>query len=280
VRSAPRRQTAGAAVRRSVAFLLVDMTILVALIIGTSFAQGPAVAIFVERTGSSRALAVALVTATATLLAFPFLLGIARIARRLGALLAQIAFPGGADGSVDTAAAPRRALLVSLELAIVLLVGLPSLAIAQPFIGGYAAPVFALGIIVTLGVALWRTANNLDGHVRAGAQMVLEVLAAQSHAQRPAPSGALPQVDRLLPGLGAPASFELDAASPAAGKTLRQLDLRGRTGATVLAIQRGDAGHSLPSGHEVLQGGDVLALAGTEESIAAARALLAPGEAR
>jgi CPA2 family monovalent cation:H+ antiporter-2 len=44
----------------------------------------------------------------------------------------------------------------------------------------------------------------------------------------------------------------------------------------VLAIQRGDAGHSFPSAHEVLQAGDMLALAGTEESIEAARALLAP----
>jgi len=130
-----------------------------------------------------------------------------------------------------------------------------------------------------LGVALWRTATNLEGHVRAGAQMVLEVLAAQSRAQRPAQPGALAQVDQLLPGLGAPESLHLDAASPAAGKTLSEVNLRGLTGATVLAIQRGDTGHSFPSGHEVLEAGDVLALAGTEESIEAARALLAPASA-
>ena len=68
--------------------------------------------------------------------------------------------------------------------------------------------------------------------------------------------------------------MRLDAASPAVGRTLAELDLRGLTGATVLAIQRGDSGRSFPSGHEVLRAGDVLALAGTEEAIEAARALL------
>jgi CPA2 family monovalent cation:H+ antiporter-2 len=279
VREAPRRETEGAAVRRGIAFLLVDMSILIAVIIGTSFAREPAVDAITARSGGSRDVATIVVIAAAVLLALPFLVGIARLAQRLGARLAQLAFPGAAEGRVDTAAAPRRALLVSLELAIVLLVGLPILAITQPFIGGYAAPVFALGIVVMLGVALWRTATNLEGHVRAGAQMVLEVLAAQSHAQRPAQPGALEQVDQLLPGLGAPESLHLDAASPAAGKTLSEVNLRGLTGATVLAIQRGDTGHSFPSGHEVLQAGDVLALAGTEESIEAARALLAPPSA-
>jgi CPA2 family monovalent cation:H+ antiporter-2 len=223
---------------------------------------------------------IALVGAIDVVIALPFAIGILRIARRLAALLAQTAFPGDGEGRVDFAAAPRRALLVSLELTIVLLVGLPILAITSPFVSSFAAPVFALGVLVTLGVALWRTATNLEGHVRAGAQMVLEVLAAQSRAPRQSQGGALEQVDQLLPGIGAPESLQLDAASPAAGKSLSELNLRGLTGATVLAIQRGNEGLSFPSAQEVLRVGDVLALAGAEESIEAARALLAPAETR
>jgi CPA2 family monovalent cation:H+ antiporter-2 len=276
VRAAPRRETTGAAVRRWIALLLGDMTILVVVTIATSLVLDTLVDAITARTGASRTVAVAMVVAADVLITLPFVIGIVRIARRLAAQLAQAAFPGEGEGRVDFAAAPRGALLITLELAIVLCAGLPVLAITQPFVQGYAAPLFALGILVTLTVALWRTATNLDGHVRAGAQMVLEVLAAQSRSQRAAQSVSLQQVDAILPGLGAPTSLPIAAASPAAGKSLSELNLRGLTGATVLAIQRGDVGNPLPSAHEVLQAGDVLAIAGTEESIEAARALLAP----
>ena len=51
--------------------------------------------------------------------------------------------------------------------------------------------------------------------------------------------------------------------SPAVGKTLAELNLRGLTGATVLAIRRGEEAVLVPSGHERLMVGDVLAVAGT-----------------
>jgi CPA2 family monovalent cation:H+ antiporter-2 len=47
----------------------------------------------------------------------------------------------------------------------------------------------------------------------------------------------------------------------------------------VLAIRRGDQGVLVPTGRELLQAGDVLALAGTHESVEAARALLSGAEA-
>ena len=65
--------------------------------------------------------------------------------------------------------------------------------------------------------------------------------------------------------------MRLVAASPAVGRTLAELNLRGLTGATVLAIQRGDAGLLVPTAREVLAAGDVLALAGTQEAVEAAR---------
>ena len=58
---------------------------------------------------------------------------------------------------------------------------------------------------------------------------------------------------------------------------LTELELRGRTGATVIAISRGDDVVLVPDGHEALRLGDVLALAGTSDAIEAARALLERG---
>ena len=60
------------------------------------------------------------------------------------------------------------------------------------------------------------------------------------------------------------------------GKTLAELNLRGQTGATVLAIVRGEEGILIPTAREVLKDGDVLALAGAHECIEAAKALLTP----
>jgi CPA2 family monovalent cation:H+ antiporter-2 len=63
------------------------------------------------------------------------------------------------------------------------------------------------------------------------------------------------------------------------GRTLAELDLRGLTGATVLAITRRAGAVLVPTASETLEPGDVLALAGTEEAIAAAQALLRGSEA-
>jgi CPA2 family monovalent cation:H+ antiporter-2 len=64
-------------------------------------------------------------------------------------------------------------------------------------------------------------------------------------------------------------------AGTAIGRSLAQLELRGTTGATVLAIQRGDEGLVVPGAHEPLRAGDVLAVAGSSEAVSAARSLLA-----
>ena len=79
---------------------------------------------------------------------------------------------------------------------------------------------------------------------------------------------------QLLPGLGALASVRLEASSAAVGKTLADLNLRGRTGAAVLVVTRAEGGVIVPTAEEELRAGDVLALAGSHEAIAAARGLL------
>lgn len=275
LRQAPPSQTRGAVVRRVVRLLLMDAALLILLVVGTSLAAAK-VALFVEeRTGVDRTLAGHLITAGAVVFAVPFLLGIITLARRLGALLAEAALPMRTDGKVDLAAAPRRLLLVTLQVVTVLLIGVPVVAITQPFLRGATGPLIILALLVALGVAFWRGATNLHGHVRAGAQVVVAALAAQSHSKEPgSEEHALDDVPKLLPGLGEPVPVRLEDASPAVGRTLAQLNLRGLTGATVLAIQRGQESVSVPTASEVLQAGDVLALTGTHDAVEAAKGLL------
>ncbi|MEO8215319.1 MAG: TrkA C-terminal domain-containing protein, partial [Myxococcales bacterium] len=53
-------------------------------------------------------------------------------------------------------------------------------------------------------------------------------------------------------------------------------DLRGHTGASVIAIQR-EGQAVFPAGGDVLRAGDTLLLTGTSEAVDAARQLLASG---
>jgi CPA2 family monovalent cation:H+ antiporter-2 len=109
--------------------------------------------------------------------------------------------------------------------------------------------------------------------------VIVEALAAQSRVRpdRRAPP-TLERVQALLPGLGAPVPVRLSATSPAVGRTLAELNLRGVTGATVLAITRGDEGAGIvPTAQETLREGDVLALAGTHEAVERAIEILGTG---
>jgi CPA2 family monovalent cation:H+ antiporter-2 len=83
------------------------------------------------------------------------------------------------------------------------------------------------------------------------------------------------RVQAALPGLGEPFPVTIPQGSRVIGRTLGDLDLRGKTGATVLTIlHRGGQEVLLPNGHERLGAGDVVFLAGTNHAVKSARALL------
>src|SRR5262249_13976906 len=152
--------------------------------------------------------------------------------------IAAAVLPRQESGRPDLAAAPRRAFVVALQLAIVIVVGGPLLALTQPFVPIlYQAGVVLLALGV-LAFVFWRRANGLEAHVQAGAQVVVEVLTRQGESEGP----TLEDVQPLLPGLGQVTPVRLGEASPAVGKTLAELDLRARTGASVIAITRPEGG--------------------------------------
>ncbi len=267
VRTRPR---GGTRLRRLVVNLLVDAAVLTVLAIVVAIFRETLAVSITRATGLDDAIAEIAVIAGAVALAVPFLLGIYGLSRKLGVTLAELALPT-VTGTADLATTPRRALVVALQLACLLAAGAPVVAVTAPFLpGAYAVIPLVLGALF-LSVALWRNATELHGHVRAGAEMIVEALAAGTGGT---PGDELSEVHRILPGIGEPEPLRLGADSAAVGKSLAELNLRGATGATVLAITRKGAGVSVPSAGEVLQAGDVLALAGSAEAIAAARTLL------
>jgi CPA2 family monovalent cation:H+ antiporter-2 len=273
LKARPRRKPEATRITRLLRLLLLDAVLLVALVIATTFWVDGLAAFASGRLGVSEEVARTVTIALAAVVAGPLVVGIFRLAGGLALALADVALPARGDGKPDLAEAPRRALVVTVQLALVLLVGLPVLALTQPFVPTWAAIGVLGGLLVLLGVHFWRSAINLQGHVKAGAQVIVEALVAQAGTPGPQTSG-LERVNELLPGLGDPVPVRLEAGSPAVGKSLAQLGVRGVTGASVLAIVRGDGGVIVPSAGEVLRAGDTLALAGTHEAVAAAVELL------
>ena len=258
-------------IRQLAAFLVLDVVIIAALVIASSLGRGRLADALAGRVHPTAARL--LVTSSAILLGLPFLWGALRTARRLGRLLAEGAFPASAGG-VDLAEAPRRALRATLELTILFAAGAPLVALTQPFL----PTAFPFGVVLVVGVALlglpfWRSATNLQGHVRAGTQVILDALVAQSRSGQPAPS-RLDDLRNLLPGIGEPRAVPVAAGAPCVGRSLKELNLRGLTGATVLAIERGGGEVVFPTADEGLRENDVLVLTGTGEAVAAACELL------
>jgi K+:H+ antiporter len=268
-------RTAWARIRRLVLLLVGDVALLAAIIIAASLARHRLLQFASERARFDPAIARLLLAGATVVLIAPFILGAIRIARALGAALAAEALPAPAGGSreLDLAAAPRRALLVTLQIAILLVAGVPVVAVTQPFMPGIPGMALLVVGVALLVIPLWRSATNLEGHVRAGAQVILEALAAQSADQTTTTTA--PQASALLPGLGNATTVAIGPESTAVGRTLKQINLRGLTGATVIAIDRAAADVIYPTGDEVLIAGDALILTGTTEAVQAAQALLA-----
>ena len=268
------RSTPWAPVRTAGRFVLLDAVLLAGLVIGTSLNWDDLLTqslALTGRVGSAQALLLVAVGACAA----PFALGLVRSSRRLGHALAQVALPGRGAGKMDPADAPRRALVVTLQIGVVMIVGLPLIAITQPFLPPFQGAALAGTALVLLGITFWRTATNLQGHMRAGAEIVAEALTSQ---QRGEPE-TLEEVQRMLPGLGTLVPVRVGGASAAAGRSLAELNLRGRTGATAVALRRGGVDDPIvfPTAKVVLHEGDLLALSGSHDAIAEAVRLLESG---
>jgi CPA2 family monovalent cation:H+ antiporter-2 len=270
------------AFKRLVRLVLVELALLVALVVATGAEMSRGADLLMSWLGWTRRVAQGAILATAGALAVPLLVALVRATRLLAMALGVRALPAPARG-LDRAEAPRRALVASLHFALLLASSAPVLLVLQPFVPQVPTiAVFAL-LVLALGIVLVQSAGSLYGHARAGAEVFAMALSQHDRVREgPAEIAAtVRRVSQMLPGLGDPEPLVLDGASPAVGRSLGELDLRGRTGATVLSLMRADGSSvpGVPSGAERLSAGDVLLLAGTEDAVAAARQSLAPNAA-
>jgi len=284
VRSAPRAPTERSKSNRIIRIILLDAALITSVLIGVAGEIDPLTALVASMTGMAPDRVRFMVVLVSGLITIPLIYGLITSARALGKQLARRAFADPQKGKVDLADAPRRALVILVQLAVVLAVGIPVVAITQPFLPPHQGAVVLTLLTLVLLIALWRNAENLQGHARAGAQIIASALAGQM-ASTDGGSGSdeaklLEDLNAVLPGLGEPVAIRVVPQSIAVGRSLAQLNLRGATGATILAIKRGDQQIPTPLGRELILSGDVVAVAGAKDAIAVARAIFSPDRDR
>jgi len=266
-----RASLARSRLQRLAAALVLDIVVLVALVLLVAFAHRPLATSLSSGLGLAPGASLAIVVLGAVVLALPFATGLLRTGSALGRELAAVALPGARTG-LDLAAAPRRAMIALLQIATVLVGALVVVAATQPFLPLVWGPLVLLLTGVGLALTFLRTSSALDEHVKAGALAFAEALLQTPETSPPA------TLDELLPGLGALTRFTVEEASAAAGRTLAAVNLRGRTGASVLAVRRRGEVHALPGGDWTLQPGDVLGLTGSQEAVTRAVEVLSAAD--
>ena len=259
-----RERAAWRRVRRPTFIAAFDVAVIIAIVIGVSV-LGADLAARAGLAGRAADVAIILVAIAATA---PFGLSLVRRIVQISRLLATVVIPTTTKG-VDMGRAPRRVLILMLELALATVIAVAMVAAVAPFVGRGAIAIG--GLVVVLITITYRSIVDFTQHVRAGSEVILELMH-QPEDQQP-----LAQIETVLPGFGGLVSITVDAGSHAIGKSLAQLDLRARTGATVLAISRGEGGFATPQPNEPLHAGDILAIAGSQAAIAAARAAVTNG---
>jgi len=273
LRHTPRAETPGRRVRRALRLLLLDAGVVLAITLTYAILRERILTLFTAGIGIPLGMARGIVGVVVLGLSSPFVIGIVAVARRLGLELAGIAMPSPGPGKVDNAIAPRQLLAITLQITTVLLLGIPLVVAIQAFLPALSAVVVLVAVLALLGLGFWNSARDLQGHLRAGAQVVVAALAKQSASEQP----SVDLARRLLPGLGDFTALRIAEGSSVDGRTLGELNLRGRTGATIVALLRGDERIAFPEAAERLQGGDLVALTGSHDAIEAAEATLRQG---
>jgi CPA2 family monovalent cation:H+ antiporter-2 len=206
-----------------------------------------------------------LVWLVAVLAGLPVVIAILRKLQAFGLLVAEMSLTESAAGRDMTAV--RSLLANTIWLAGAVGLGLWVLLISAAFLPQWPALLVLVAIVVVIGAGFWRFFIQ----IHAKAQVALrETLASAEAPHAPAAEEPLPV---LLKGAQLE-MIEISAGSAGAGKLIRELELRRKTGASIVGIERTGATIINPGPDEELQSADKVFLLGQPAQLKAARALL------
>lgn len=201
-------------------------------------------------------------------LSLPMFIATSRKLQALGLLIAEIKVTTAAAGS-------RTAAIRSVVAQVIPITGTIVLGFYVIMLSSALLPSFKIFVtlLILAGVASWLLRRSFI-KVYSKAQVALEETFSQPpmHHKEPAPVA--------LPSLLQEADLTtvaIAADSPAAGKFIRELQLRTRTGASIVGIERSDGNIINPGPDEELRPGDQVLLLGNKEQLASAEKNLCVG---
>jgi CPA2 family monovalent cation:H+ antiporter-2 len=200
----------------------------------------------------------------AVILSLPMFMATARKLQALGLLVAETKVTRSAAG--DRTAAIRAIVAQIIPIAGTIILGLYVLVLSSALL-----PTFKVLIVllVLVGLISWLLRRSFI-KVYSKAQVALQETFAQTPAPRDIPSATLPSMlheadlDTVI----------ITAGSPAVGKLIRELELRTRTGASIVGIERAGSNIINPGPDEELQPNDHVLLLGMPDQLRSARLML------
>ena len=201
----------------------------------------------------------------AAVLALPMFIATVRKLQALGLLVAELKVKESVLG--QHTAAIRNVVAMVIPAVGTVVLGLYVVVLSSALLPSFKVLLALLGFAALLSWLLRRSFIR----VYSRAQAALEETLAQ-----PPPAVAPPDAPATHPKLREAnlATVVVPPASPAVGRLLRELELRTRTGATVVAIERPGTHRLNPGADEEILAGDELLLLGHREQLDAARQLL------
>ena len=199
----------------------------------------------------------------ATVLALPLLIANYRKLQALGLLVAEVSVRPVAAG--DRTASIRAVIAQAITLAGAVALAVLVMAFSSPLLPPLEVLLVLLLIVALVMWVWWRAFVKWYSK----AQVALIETFEQPPPARPE---STTQFFRLLSHAQLRVVV-VDAGSPVAGKLIRELELRTRTGASVVGIERNGENHVNPGPDEEVRAGDKLLLLGSGEQLEQAAAL-------
>jgi CPA2 family monovalent cation:H+ antiporter-2 len=209
------------------------------------------------------------------LIALPLLVATFRKVRAAAMVIAEASIPRSVGGGQTKVlrAVMSNTILLAVSTAVVLWM----LLLSSPVLPPWRVLVILAIVIVIVSIVSW---NRLV-RVYASAQISLHETLTAEHAadvRHAAHATHSAVIGPPLPPMLKDALLETVALPPessAAGKLIRELQLRRRTGASIVGIERNGSSVINPGPDDELLAGDRVLLLGTESQLAAARTALA-----
>ncbi len=240
-----------------------------ALLIGVLWVVVTTLGAYIDRVTPPWADFRALSFVVAGVLILPSALLILRRTRELLALSMELL--GRASPALRSTAL-QRGLVNGLFLLLALLLSFLALPVLSRQVSQYG-PLLAAFFLVLVGVAallFWRSISSLQARME---RTVKEALLVATPREVPKVRG----MERVLEGFLQSQTIDLlevRPGSPAAGRTIGELNIRSRTGVTIISVERGEEVRRNPPLSVALRAGDILVVLGTAEERARAQEIL------